>query len=148
MALAFHLEGPVNSKGSLKDITGLPASALWRSREYQRPRSKPSLAVLAWERCKSCQQQSWFTAGFAWVLSSPSPLDRKVPRFAYPIAHQPWHQAKHFTRSWGSLRLHSGSATFYIKSPVSWCCPSVLSRILFLMSSVISPSRCLLIFYF
>lgn len=152
MALALHQGGPKNSQGSLKDISDLPVSAVWGSGEDQRPCSKPSSAVFTLRRIQKLPTAELIHCRLCVRTLKPFPPGQKGVNVCLSHSTSAMAPGQAFHRGAGDLSVFIVDLLHLtLKSPVSWCCPTILSRILFLMScvaSVTSPSGCLLIFYF
>ena len=146
MALALHKEGPNNSRGSPKDVAGLPTSAAWGSGEDQRPHSKPSSAVFSLRRIQKLPTAELIHCRFCVGTIKSFPPGQKGVKVCLSHGTSAMASGQAFHLRGGDLSVFIvGLLHFTLKSPVSWCCPSILSRILFLMSciaSVTSPSGC------
>lgn len=152
MALALLQEGSNYSLGSLKDLAGLPTSAVWGSGADQRPCSKPSSAVFILRRIRKLPAAKLIRCRLCLGTAKSFPPGQKGVKVCLSHSTSAMAPGQAFHLGPGDISVFIVDLLlFTLKSPVSGCCPSILSRILFLVSSIASvtcPSEYLLIFYF
>lgn len=150
VALTLYQERPNNSWGSLKDISGFPQfGEMGRTREHTTSHLW-QFSYLSWIQKLPTAELTHCRLCLGTIKSFPPRQKSSKACLSHWTSAMALGQAFHLGA--GDQPLFTVDLLFFmLKAPVSWCCPFILSRLLFLMSciaSLTSPSGCLLIFYF